>query len=629
MLEEVPAACVGHRFRHDLLRHAVRDRMSGVQTAALHLRIAEALERAHGAEGRRAVSELAFHFRAGVAVGGTERAVKYALHAAEAASRSLSFLEAARQLEVALELGVPDRARRARAYCDLGTAQHRAGHPLQALENFAAAGRLAHALGDGATLADAAIGFETACWPPGLADPRAVPLLEQAESAIGEHDLSLRVRLLAHLSRALAYRSDHAAADLRWRQAVELARSIDDRRGLAVALFHAGWTRGSRSLAEVRAHMTEACELARKVGDETLYVEANAFLLTLLIEDFAIEAARSSLADLRAAAEQAGQPFYLHGALYTASTIAMCEGRLPEAEMLTERAHELSRQLDHPQAGVYGIQMFTIRREQDRLAEIAPLVKIIAGSGDDAWGPALAVLLAEIAEFDAARRQLARLARDDFAAVARGPLWLPGHAYLADACAAVGDASLAARLYRRLQPLAGQNVLVGQALACYGAVDRYLAALATTTGDWEGGWAPRPRRVGAQREPARMAGPHALRVRAAPFTAALSGGRRVQPRTRARAKYGSHGSIRRIEALDASAQFNGLSARELDTLRLIARGLSNREIGGRLFISEHTAAKHVRSILSKTGCTNRTEAASYAYRNGLADAALSPLGKAD
>jgi predicted ATPase len=61
MLEEVPAALVAYRFRHELLRHAVADRMSGVQKAAAHLRIAETLERVHRADSRRVVSELAFH----------------------------------------------------------------------------------------------------------------------------------------------------------------------------------------------------------------------------------------------------------------------------------------------------------------------------------------------------------------------------------------------------------------------------------------------------------------------------------------------------------------------------------------------------------------------------------------
>jgi DNA-binding CsgD family transcriptional regulator len=46
--------------------------------------------------------------------------------------------------------------------------------------------------------------------------------------------------------------------------------------------------------------------------------------------------------------------------------------------------------------------------------------------------------------------------------------------------------------------------------------------------------------------------------------------------------------------------------------------MSNRQLGRRLCISEHTAANHVRSILRKTGCTNRTEAAAYAHRAGMA-----------
>jgi DNA-binding NarL/FixJ family response regulator len=63
--------------------------------------------------------------------------------------------------------------------------------------------------------------------------------------------------------------------------------------------------------------------------------------------------------------------------------------------------------------------------------------------------------------------------------------------------------------------------------------------------------------------------------------------------------------------------YDGMSERELDVLRLIAEGCSNREIGERLFISQHTAANHVRSILQKTGCANRAEAAAYAVHRRL------------
>jgi len=62
----------------------------------------------------------------------------------------------------------------------------------------------------------------------------------------------------------------------------------------------------------------------------------------------------------------------------------------------------------------------------------------------------------------------------------------------------------------------------------------------------------------------------------------------------------------------------GLSPREAQILALVARGLSNREIGVELSISEHTVANHVRAILRKTDCANRTEATSFAHRHGLA-----------
>jgi NarL family two-component system response regulator LiaR len=61
-----------------------------------------------------------------------------------------------------------------------------------------------------------------------------------------------------------------------------------------------------------------------------------------------------------------------------------------------------------------------------------------------------------------------------------------------------------------------------------------------------------------------------------------------------------------------------LTGRELDALRLIARGLSNQEIARRMEVSEATVHTHVSKLLAKLKLTNRTQAALFALKNGLA-----------
>jgi len=63
--------------------------------------------------------------------------------------------------------------------------------------------------------------------------------------------------------------------------------------------------------------------------------------------------------------------------------------------------------------------------------------------------------------------------------------------------------------------------------------------------------------------------------------------------------------------------FSDLSSRELDVLRLIVQGMSNKEIGGALSITESTVKNHVNSILAKMKVNDRTQAATTALRRGI------------
>lgn len=86
----------------------------------------------------------------------------------------------------------------------------------------------------------------------------------------------------------------------------------------------------------------------------------------------------------------------------------------------------------------------------------------------------------------------------------------------------------------------------------------------------------------------------------------------LHPRVAARVIQEIHGAKR-----DAVNPFTELSERELEVLKLIADGASNEEIANRLVISEKTVKSHVSNVLSKLHVADRTQAAVYAWREGV------------
>jgi DNA-binding CsgD family transcriptional regulator len=515
---------------------------------------------------------------------------------------------------------------------ELAIANHRAGNALDALDALRDAAQIGRELGDADLLGRAAIGYEDACWRPGMADQGAVELLEEATAAVGETSSEIRVGLLSGLARALDFQGDHERAAVVRTSAIGMARRSGDRTGLATVLMRAYWSRGKNSLEEILAMLTEAAAIGEELGNTEIRAEAMSWRVPTFVALGDIDAARREVATLQETAEQTAQPFMLHVAAHYGAAMALCDGRLDDAEALAGRSHDWSRLLTGREAsGVHGIQMFGIRREQGRLAELAPVIRLLAGQpgGSGPWRPGLVSVLVELGMDAAARQELEQVRTDGLGSL-RESLWLASLTYLTDACAALGDEETAALVYPELEPLAGTQVMIGHLVACYGAADRYLGMLAATLGEWD-------------RAEAHFAHATALNRRTGMLTWL---GHTLHQHARARIARGdAAGAVPLLSEAAAIAEANGqrallarirsigpepptapktlpdgLSSREVEILRLVARGLSNREVGAALMISEHTAANHMRSILRKTGCANRTQAATYAHRHGLAEA---------
>jgi DNA-binding CsgD family transcriptional regulator/tetratricopeptide (TPR) repeat protein len=633
MIEEVPSGRLAYQFTHELVRRALYDRMPGLRRAELHLRVAEALEVVHGASESRGLAELAHHFTAAAPVDGPRRAIAYSLLAGRAALTTLDFGEADARFSSALELGIADPRRRAETQLELGSARFRAGRSDDAIEAFRAAVQIARELGDADILTTAAVGFEEACWRPGITDEGAVELLEEASLALGGGDSEARVKLLAGLARAHAFVGNYAASAVAEEQAITMARGLGDRLGLATVLMRSYWSRREQSIEQTLDMLSEARDLSEGLGESELQAEAMEWRVAGLIVQGDLSTAKRELAEVRAMAVRMRQPFTMHVAEHYASTLDLCFGRLASAEAAAHRSHEWSRLLTGRAAsGIHGIQMFGIRREQGRLAELAALIRDFADSGrsNTAWRPAFAVLLAELGMEEEARRELARVRLEGFDGL-RATLWVGSLTYLADACAAVGDAALAELLYPELAPLAGGNVAIGHGVACYGAADRYLGLLAATLGEharavehFEQALAVN-RKMGAMTWVAHTlyAYGRTLRMRGSGDDVVQASELLSEAATLAE-RIGMPVLVARARALGARVEHastppDDLSWREVEILRLVAAGRSNREIGEELYISGHTVANHVRSILRKTGAANRTEAAGYAYRHSLVD----------
>jgi len=496
LLNEAAAAGVvapldRHRwaFSHGIMREALVESMAPGERARLHARIGGVLEARGARDLDTWFGELAHHF-VEAAQGGVEpgKAVAYARQAARHAMRRLAFEEAVAQFEQALLALELDPAAglglRAELLLELGHAQRRTGEADAARATFARAAVVARRGGDVTLLARAALDFGGIGRERLGADRDWIALLEEALAGLRD-DGPLRTRVQAALAMARFWTDGVARCDALSGEAVAMARRLGDPATLAFALdcrLKAVWD--ADGLAERIAFAGEMLALAQAVGDRLLELEARRWKVVSLFERCDVSGVDREIATTGRIAEELRDPFFHWQSVVWQAMRVVLAGDLERGEALAGEALAAGERVQSGNSlPVYLGQMFDVRWIRGTLGELAGAIG--AQLDDSVAGPAyrcgLSLILADGGDAVGARREIDLVAPGAFAALPRNAARLSSLAVVAQAIATLDDPEHAPTLYRELLPLAGRNVVIGPALGCFGAVDRYLGLLAALT----------------------------------------------------------------------------------------------------------------------------------------------------
>lgn len=488
LLPSGSAAQSSYVFRHALIQEAAYNSLLLRRRREYHRRIAEAIE-AHAPDLSEFSAELmAQHFAASDL---PAKAIPYRRRAGQRALQRSANLEAIEHLNQGLEaLAVlpegPERlAQQLEFSLDLGNAQLKAGQLSDAMQTYIKAARLARLAKSSIHLARAAIGFEEAEFLFNTPEENSVLLLEEALGAMDPAESPERCRVLAGLSRSLTSIGLMQRALETGREASSMARRIRDPRALYDILFHNYLSSLHVDVLGAQDALKEVLVVSERLGDPELISRANALQLYNYVQHgdiLNVERVQEQAVALGSGNQNATYNWCLARVL-----LAILHGDFADAEKFAEQTLDLGQSLQSgTAAGVYGIQMFTIRREQGRLAEVAPIFKRFMDENpkEATWRPGLALIASDLGFVEPARRAFDDIAADGFA--------LPYDAkrsatlsYLAEVCARLEDTDRARQLFELLLPYKQLTVTVGTAVVCYGSAARYLGLLATVMRDWD------------------------------------------------------------------------------------------------------------------------------------------------
>jgi DNA-binding CsgD family transcriptional regulator/tetratricopeptide (TPR) repeat protein len=617
-------------FGHDKIRECLYEEITATRRRRLHQVIGQALEDRPGQANARQLADLAFHF---TRAGDRARGATYALRTAEAARRAYAPETALDQYRSALEQIEQDDPRRGEVLLELGEAALLAGAERAAIESFDAARAWFAAAGRLFAAGRAARWLGQAWWRlEALAEARAA--FDMALALLEGHTSADLVQALLDQGSLLAVSLHRQAEGLALaRRALTLAQQLGDHRLIAAANRTVGnLLVRANALAEGTPLLERALELATAADDPAEAAECISCLKHAY--SWGGELKRlTSLGDLHLAfAMRCHDPYLLRHIYSYRAKGAIVEGRWADARHHLEVARSIVAHVASPEPQAL-LQTFEGElaywqgdyAAAERLFDEANAAFRAIGPGALVWFLGLSGLarlaLGKRGEAQACAAELAELVAT-----------LPSDAmptaavttYLAIIALALDDRDLIARCSTRLIDHRGQwhNFLVDRLLGEIAIAQGDLAAAQVALDEAE---------TTARRED--LAPELALVLLAQADLAAARGGRAGTEAERLRlmealALYERLGNTRDAEQLrmrlggdrqsQAAPRPAGLSAREIEVLRLVAEGKSNRAIARALVLSEKTVANHIANIFAKTGADNRAAATAFAFRHGLA-----------
>jgi DNA-binding CsgD family transcriptional regulator/tetratricopeptide (TPR) repeat protein len=609
-----------YRFAHALVRDGIVDRLDPATTRALHRAAALALE--SSADAGRAGRVAAHWRRAGTDPGTRRAAAAWARKAAAQARSARAYDDAARLLAGALadmSAVEGDSAERAEVLLELAHAEYLAGRYDTCLEHCVDAADAAAAAGRGDLVARSALVLQ------GVTYPQAAELLTrlgQRALAYADIGIDLRARVLAQLATMEADSGRVAAGETLARTALALAADsgdplaeIEAARAREMTLVHPDDTPERMRLGDLVADRAEALgqPLAALIGHEW---RIHAAYLSARLD--VVDAAAGAIERLARRSALPLAHWHLHR-LQASRTILT--GQFAESSAHSRHAFAIARDSGDQTAlamhFAHGIRLALLRGDPASLPD---------GFGEVlAAAPSMPLIDVERANVLALTGSLpeARSVYDRLCSLlpypTDHPAWAAVLTQMVELIQRFGDAAAAEVVYRQLLPFRPYPGALGTCTVYFlGTISRNLGELAEVFGDKAAAVEllrealPRNRALGARPDTALTSlglarllrdGDRAQRAEAAALAQdALD----VATRLDMPGPVAAAGRLAAQLAADRN-DADPLTGREREVAVLLTEALSNRQIAARLVLSERTVESHVRSILAKTQCANRTE----------------------